>query len=100
MAFPIAAGRQRVDRHHLVASRHQGPDQQPTIQLDADHDLGWLAGVVSDQPMQLGDAGEPIGQPPSAEHRPAGIQHPHLVVGLGPVHADKDHLACSPAPSW
>jgi hypothetical protein len=100
MAFPIAAGRQRVDRHHLVASRHQRPDQQPAIQLDADHDLGWLAGVVSDQPMQLGDAGDPIGHPPSAQHHPGGVQHAHLVVGFGPGHADKDHLASSPRTTW
>jgi hypothetical protein len=61
MALPIPAGRQRVDRHHLVASRHQRGNQQPTIQLDADHDLGRLAGVASDQPMQLGNPGHPIG---------------------------------------
>ena len=29
VALPIPAGRQRVDRHHLVASRNQCPDQQP-----------------------------------------------------------------------
>ena len=79
MALPVAAGLKRVDRHHLVARRHQRPDQQPTVQLDADHDLGWLAGVVSDQPMQLGDPGDSIRHPPAAQHRPGGVQHAHLV---------------------
>jgi hypothetical protein len=98
MAFPVAAGRQRVDRHHLVARRHQRPDQQPTVQLDTDDHLRRLADVVGDQRVQLGEAGDPIGHPPAAEHHPGLVQHAHLVVGLGPVHADKDHPASSPAP--
>jgi hypothetical protein len=61
MTLPIPAGGQWVDRHQLVASRHQRPDQQPTIQLDADHDLLRLAGVGSEQPMQLGQTGDPSG---------------------------------------
>jgi hypothetical protein len=52
MALPVAAGLKWVDRHHLVASRHQRRYQQPTIQFDADHDLLRLAGLVSDQPIE------------------------------------------------
>jgi hypothetical protein len=52
MTLPVAAGGQWVDRHHLVARRHQRRYQQPTIQLDADHDLLRLAGLVSDQPIE------------------------------------------------
>jgi hypothetical protein len=100
MALPIAAGLKRVDRHHLVAGRHQRRDQQPTIQLDADHHRLRLAGVVSDQRVQLGNPGHPIRHPAAAQHRPGGIQQAHLVVGLGPVHADKDHPASSPAAPW
>ena len=96
MAFPVAAGRKRVDRHHLVARRHQRSDQEPTVQLDADDHLRRLAGVGSDQRVQLGEAGDPIGHPPAAERRPGLVQHAHLVVGFGPVHADKDHLASPP----
>jgi hypothetical protein len=54
MTLPIPAGGQWVDRH-------QRRDQQPTIQLDADHDFLRLAGVVSEQPMQLGQTGDPSG---------------------------------------
>ena len=96
MAFPVAAGLKRVDRYHLVASRHQRSDQQPTVQLDTDDHLRRLAGVVSDQRMQLREAGDPVRHPPTAQHRPGLVQHAHLVVGLGPVHADKDHPASSP----
>ena len=52
MTLPVAAGGQWVDRHHLVARRHQRRYQQPTIQFDADHDLLRLAGLVSDQPIE------------------------------------------------
>jgi hypothetical protein len=90
VTFPIAGGLKRVDRHHLVAGRHQRPDQQPTIQLDTDDHLRRLAGVVSDQRVQLGHPGDPVRHPPAAEHHPGRVQHAHLVVGFGPVHADKE----------
>jgi hypothetical protein len=102
VALAVAAGLKRVDRHHLVARRDQRPNQQPTIQLDAHHHLGRLAGMVSDQRVQLGDPGDPIGHPPTAKHHPGLVQHAHLVVGLGPVHAHKDQpslLSWHPIPS-
>jgi hypothetical protein len=102
MALAVAAGRQRVDRHHLVARRGQGADQEPTIQLDADDHLGRLGGMVSDQPMQRPDTGHPVRDPPAAEHRAGLVQDAHLVVGLGPAHADKDQpdpLSWSPVPA-
>jgi hypothetical protein len=99
VAFPVAAGGQGVDRHHLVAGRHQGPDQQPPVQLDADHHLGRLAGVVSDQRVQLGDASDPIRYPPAAQHGAGLVEHADLVVGFGPVHADKQQpCLLSPTP--
>ena len=61
MAFPVAAGRQRVDRDDLVASRDQRPHQQPTIQLHPNHHRRRLVGVVSDQCMELRDPGDPSG---------------------------------------
>jgi hypothetical protein len=98
MTFPVAAGGKRVARHHLVASRDQGTNQQPTIQLDAHHHLSRLGGVICDQRVQLGDAGDPIGHPAAAEHGAGLVQYAQLVVGFGPVHADKDHPASSPSP--
>jgi hypothetical protein len=50
--------------------------------------------------MQLGQTGDPIRHPAAAEHHPGLVQHAHLVVGFGPVQADNDHPASSPAPPW
>lgn len=45
--------------------------------------------MVSDQRVQLGDPGDPVRHPPAAEHGAGLVEHTHLVVGFGPVHADK-----------
>jgi hypothetical protein len=58
-ALPVAAGRQRIDRDHLVAGRHQCPHQQPPVGLDPDHHLGRVAGMAGDELVQPGHPGHP-----------------------------------------
>jgi hypothetical protein len=76
MALPIAAGRQRVDRDHLVASGDQRPDQQPPVGLDPDHHLGRVAGMAGDELVQPSHPSHPIGDPLAASTPPsAAIRH-------------------------
>ena len=103
MAIAVAAGRQGVDRRRPVAGPHQRVDQQAAIDLDADHHLLGLLGVIGDQRVQLRQARHPDPEAPPPEHRPALVHHHHVVVGLGPVDAHEDHARLPridlPAPS-
>ena len=56
MAIAVAAHRQGVEAVDPVAGPHQRVDEQAAIDLDADHDLIGLLGVIGDQAVQLGEA--------------------------------------------
>ena len=92
MALPVAAGGQGVDGHDLVAGRHQGADEEPPVGLGAHHDGGGVSGVLGHQGVERRDAPEVVGNPPPRQH-PAGlVLDAEVVVGLGPIVADEDHV--------
>ena len=101
VALPIAAGRQRVHRHHLIADRHQRPDQQPPVSLDPDHHLGRVAGIAGDELVQSSHAHHPIDNPLAGQHPAVGGHHTHIMVTLGPINPDQQHRQLpSPLDTW
>ena len=98
MPVPVAVHRQRVDREHLIAGGHQGAYEQPTIGLDPDDHLLGLLSVLGEGLMQLRHTLDALRHPPLGEHRALRVQHADVVVTLGPVDPDEDHLP-SPFPS-
>jgi hypothetical protein len=91
VAFPIPAGRQRINRHHLIASHHQCPDQQPPVGLDPDHHLGRVAGMAGDELVQPSRTHHPIDDPLAGQHLAVGGHHTHVMVTLGPIDPDQQH---------
>jgi hypothetical protein len=91
MATTVAAHHLRVDRVHLVAGRHQRPDQQPPVGLDPDRHLSWVLSMGSHQQVQLADPSQPIGDPPSREHAAVLVEQAQVMVALAPVHPNKQH---------
>ena len=61
VALPVARGRHRVHRQHLVAGGHQGADEQAPVGLGGHHHLGWLVGEGSHQLVEAGHALNPLG---------------------------------------
>ena len=47
------------------------------------------------QGLQLANPGQPIGDPPSREHAAILVEQAQVMVGLAPVHPDKQHR-CPP----
>lgn len=56
----VARSRHRVDRIHLVASRHERLDPQPAVGFDPDHHLLGFFGVAGQELMELADARESL----------------------------------------
>ena len=48
--------------------------------------------MVADQVMELGDAFHAFRETAATEPFAFHVLHEHIVVGLGPIHPDKDHL--------
>lgn len=49
----------------------------------------------ADQLMEPGDAVDTFGQPDPAEPLALLVGHVHVVMGLGPIHSNKDHPVAS-----
>ena len=49
--------------------------------------------MAADQVMEAGDALHPLRQAAAAQPFAVLVLHVHVVVGLSPVHPNKDHLA-------
>jgi hypothetical protein len=81
----------RVDRIDLVAGGQQATDQQPTVGLDPHRDLPWVLGMGGHHHVQLGHAGEPVRNPAGGQHRSVLVKQAQVMVGLAPVHANKQH---------
>ena len=98
MPVPIAGGRHRVHRKHLVAGGHQRGHEQAPVGLDPDHHLDGLFGVVAHHLVEPGDALHPFGQPATGQTLAVRILDEHIVVGFRPVHSNKDpHPRSSPS---
>jgi hypothetical protein len=91
VALPVAAGRQGVDRDHLVAGCDQGSHQQAPVGLDPDHHLGRVAGVASDELVQPGQARQSIGDPLGGQHLAVDGHQAHVMMALGPIDPDQQH---------
>jgi hypothetical protein len=83
MPVAVAACRQRVDPIDLVAGRQQRPHQQAAIQLNPNHDLPGVLGVPGDERVQVGHAGQPVGDAALGQHRTLLVEQPEVVVALG-----------------
>ncbi len=91
----IARRRHRVDRVELVAGGHQGADEEPPVRLDADHHRRWIIDVRANELVEAGDALYPLGQAGLGQSSALLVGHMHVVVGLSPVHSNKDHLSAT-----
>jgi hypothetical protein len=104
VALSIAAGRQRIDRHHLIASGDQRPDQQPrSVSIPTTTSAGSSA-QEADELVQPGHPGHPIGDPLAGQHAPIGRHHAHIMVTLGPIDPNQQHrqllLSRRPLLAW
>jgi len=91
VAVPVPRDRERVDRVDPVARREHRSDEQTTVDLDADHDLGRLPRVLGHHGVQPADSFHAIGHPPLGQDVALMVEHAHVVVRLGPVDANEDH---------
>jgi hypothetical protein len=98
MATPIAADHLGIDRIDLVAGRHQRPDQQAMVGLDPDRHLSWVLGMGCDQGVQLANAGQAIGDPPSRQELPSWSSR-HRSWWASPQSTPTNSMASSFAPS-
>jgi hypothetical protein len=56
VSLPVAARRKGIHRVDQVACGNQGSHEQPPVDLDTDHDLGWLLGVGGHDLVQASHA--------------------------------------------
>ena len=61
MTVPVAVDRERVDGVHGVPCGDERTDQEPPVELDADHDLCRILGVCRNHLVQLRHPLDPIG---------------------------------------
>lgn len=96
MPIPITIHRQRVQRHQLIARRHQRPNHQPPIGLDPDQHLRFVLVVphtATHQLMNLGEPRDPVRHPTPSDHLTLDVEHAHVVMAFGPIDPDKQHAA-------
>lgn len=91
VALPVAGGREGVHRVHPVASRHERPHHEASVQLDADHDGGRFLGVVGHHLVQSPDALYAVGNSRFSQDPSLVINHADVVVGLRPIDPHEDH---------
>jgi hypothetical protein len=92
VAVAVAADRQRIDGIDLVAGRHQRPHKQATVGLGPHHHLGRVLDLGGQQLVEHGQPGQPLGNPLPSGHAAELVHHHHVMVLLGPVQPDKQHL--------
>jgi hypothetical protein len=97
---PVTRDRERVHRVHLVSRGYERRDQQATVELDPDHDLGWIGRVGSEHPVDPLDALDAIGHPAFREHLASVVLDADVVMSLCPVDPDVDHIASFHYPSF
>jgi hypothetical protein len=98
MAAAVAADHMPVDRTDLVASGHQGPDQQASVGRDPDRHLPGLLRMGGHQPMQLPHPGQPIGDPVSCQDTAVLVQQASVMVDLSQS-SPTNNTASSSAPT-
>jgi hypothetical protein len=91
MPAPVVADDLGVDRIHLVASRHQRPDQQAPVGLDPHRHLRRILGLRGHQGMELPNPSQPIGDPVGGQHLAGFVEQAQVMVALAPVHPNKQH---------
>src|SRR5664280_5630 len=98
MAVAIARCGHGINPVDLVVRRDQcGHDETPVL-LDANHDLIRFvvdAKMLSHERVQLANSGERVADSSSSEDVAIAVQDAHVVVGLSPIHSNKDHSATS-----
>jgi hypothetical protein len=95
VAFAVAGGGHGVDRvDAVVGTQHCFDDESPVL-LDADNHLFRFLGVFAQQLVQHPNAGKRVGDPLSGENLPRLVEDADVVVGLGPVHSDENHVVTS-----
>lgn len=94
----VPGDRERVDGVDAVTRLEEGSDEQPAVDLDADHDLGRILGVLGHYGVQATDAFGPVRHSPLGQDPALLIQHTHVVVRLGPIDPNEDHDSSFPWP--
>ncbi len=100
VAFSVPGRLQRVDRIDGVAGRDQRLDPWAAVGLDSDQHLvrlGALGQMVTDQAVQHRQPRYPLRKPAPHQQPALIILDLDVVMGLGPVIADEQHLLTSPA---
>jgi hypothetical protein len=95
----------RVDREHPIPGRDQRSDPRAAVGLDPHHHppgrqhpgLGIhrvVVEVFADHLVQPGHPGHALGQPRPTQPLPVAVEDLDVVVVLGPVVTDEQHLHC------
>lgn len=96
MAVPIASDRHRIDGEDLIAGFHERADEQAPVCLDTDDHCGViLIGVLSHQGMELAYPHNRIWDSTSRIDQAFRAHHTDIVMILGPINSDKEHLTSS-----
>lgn len=93
MPIAIAVHRPRVDREQQVVGSHQRLHQQAPVDLQPDHDLVGLVGMLGQPGVQRGPPIEGVVDPELGQHLAVRVLNADVVVGFGPVDPDEDHHA-------
>jgi len=70
---------------------------QTSIGLDPDHHLGGIGSVSRNEFVQDRDSRDPFGYSTCCQLVTCLVAHVEVVMGLGPIIANKDHLVLSPS---
>ena len=93
--FPIPSGLQRVHRKHRVSGGHQRLHPRTPISFNPHRHisrLGVIGQVIGDQRVRLRHTGDTLRKPLLTQPPPGLIDHLDIVVILGPVISNEQHL--------
>jgi arginase family enzyme len=82
---------------HGVPGCEEHTDQEPSIQLDAHHDLRRILGVCRHHLVQLRRSVDAFGHTALGQYAPLDVQDAGVVMGLRPIDPDEDHPSSFPS---
>jgi hypothetical protein len=98
VAISVTRRRHGIDPVDLVVRRDQCGHDETAVLFDADHQLiGFtvVAQMFRHERMQLAHPGERVADFSSTKDSAITVQDAHVVVGLSPIHPNKNHFATS-----
>ncbi len=95
MTFAVARGGHGVDGVDAVIGAQHCFNDKSSVLLDADNHLFRFFGVLAQQVVQRPNTEKRVRDPLSGENLSCLVEDADVVVGLGPIHSDENHMVTS-----